>query len=119
MARAEDFKFGSVVVAGKRYGRDVLMFPDGEVRQRKGGFGKFGAHLIRRREIEELLKARPEAVLVGTGTSAKVKLATDAELYVKEAKVELIALPSREAIERLNRLMDEGKRVSALIHITC
>lgn len=119
IARIESFKFGSIIIGGKRYGRDVLMLADGTVKQRKGGFWKFGSHVIKKAEIEELLKASPEVVVVGTGTSAKANLASDAELSLKEAKIELITLPSREAVERLNRLAQEGKRVSALVHITC
>ena len=119
MARIEGFKFGSIVIDGKKYSRDIFIFADGTVKQRKGGFWKFGSHVIKKAEIEELLKASPEVVVVGTGTSAKAKLASDAELSLKEAKIELITLPSREAVERLNRLAQEGKRVSALVHITC
>lgn len=115
----EDFKFGSIIIGGKRYGRDVLILPDGTVKQRKGGFWKFDSHTIKKGEIEELVKANPKVVVVGIGAIAKAKLAADAQLRAKEAKVELIALPSQEAVERLNRLVDEGKRVAALIHITC
>ena len=119
MAKIERFDFGSIVIEGKKYGHDVFMFPDGSVKQRKGGFLKFGSHVIKKAEIEELLKASPQVVVVGTGTSGKAKLASDAELTLKEAKIELLALPSREAVEKLNLLAQEGKRVSALMHITC
>jgi hypothetical protein len=119
MARIEGFKFGSIVISGQKYGRDVLMFSDGTVKQRKGGFWKFGSHVIKKVEIEELMKGGPEVIVVGKGTSSKAKLAPDAELPAKEAKAELVMLSSVEAVERFNRLTDEGKRVSALIHITC
>jgi hypothetical protein len=119
MAKIEGFKFGSIVIGGKKYGRDVLLVPDGTVKQRKGGFWKFGSHVIKKAEIEELVKGGPEVIVVGRGTSSRVKLAPDAELPAKEAKVELVMLSSVEAIERFNRLAGEGKRISALIHITC
>ncbi len=119
IAKVDDFQFGSIVISGKQYGHDVLLFPDGMVTQRKGGFWKFGSHTVKKAEIDELVKANPEVVVVGTGTSGKARLATDAKSCAKAAKVELIVLPSHEAVERLNRLVDEGKQVSALIHITC
>ena len=119
MSTIEGFKFGSIVIGGKRYGRDVLMLPDGTVKQRKGGFWKFGSHVIKKAEIEELVKASPEVVIIGTGTSAVARLAPDAEIPAREAAIELAVLPSKEAVERLNRLVEQGKRVSALIHITC
>jgi len=119
MAKIDSFSFGSIVVEGKKYSRDVLIFPDGSVKKRKGGFWKYGSHAIKKREIEELVKANPEVVIVGTGTDAKAKLESGVESLVKEAKMELVTFPSKEAIERLNQLVGENKRVSALIHITC
>jgi len=51
--------------------------------------------------------------------NAWAQLASDAELCAKEAMIKLIALPSQKAVEKFNQLFDEGKRVAALIHITC
>ena len=119
MPRIEVFKFGSIVIDGKKYGRDMLLFPDGTVIERKGGFWKFGSHVIKKGEIDELIGVKPDTVVIGTGTRTKAKLASDAKLALREAKVELIALPSQEATQRFNELVGEGKRVSALIHITC
>jgi hypothetical protein len=53
-------------------------------------------------------------VVRGTGTNAQAKLASDAELLIEEANVELMAVPSRQAVERFNRLVEEGKQVSII-----
>jgi hypothetical protein len=71
MAKVDSFQFGSTVIDGKRYGHDVLLFPDGVVRERKGGLWKFGSDAIKEAEIEQLIKARPEVLIVGTGTNSK------------------------------------------------
>lgn len=119
MVKVDSFSFGSIVLDGKKYARDVLLFPDGSVKKRKGGFWKYGSHAIKKREIEELADTNPEVVIVGTGTVAKAELEPDAESFARESKPELVVLPSSEAIEELNKLLDKGKRVAALIHITC
>ena len=95
------------------------MLPDGTVRQRRGRFWKFGGHAIRKDEIDELVGANPEIIVVGTGIDAKANLSSDALLALQGEKVDLIVLPSAEAVQKLNQLVDEGKRVSALVHITC
>ena len=120
MPRIESFSFGSIVIGSKTYGRDILILPDGTIKRRRAStrFG-IGSHVIKKGEINELVKANPEVVVVGTGTNAWAQLASDAELCVKEAKIELIALPSEKAAEKFNQLTDEGKKVAALIHITC
>jgi hypothetical protein len=119
MAKVDSFQFGSIVIDGKKYGHDVLLFPDGVVRERKGGFWKFGSHAIKKTEIEELVKAKPEVLIVGTGTNGRARVDSEAEASAKEANIELLVAPSSEAINRLNQLVDGGKHIAALIHITC
>jgi len=119
MARVDSFQFGSIVISGKKYGYDVLLFPDGMVRQRKGELWKFGSHTIKKVDIDELVKAKPEVLIVGTGTNGKARVDPQAEAYAREANIELLVTPSPQAIKHLNQLSDEGKRLSALIHITC
>ena len=119
MTRVDSFQFGSIVINGRKYGRDVLLFPDGTVRERKGGFWKFGSHAIKRADIEELVKVKPDVLIVSTGTNGKARVTSEAEACAKEANIGLLSAPSLEAIKQLNQLIEEGRRVSALIHITC
>ena len=119
MAKIDDFRFGSVVIDRKKHRRDVLIFVDGTVRKRIGGFLMFGSHNIRKEEIEELAQANPEAIIVGTGTSGAASLASEVDKWAKERNLNLIVQPSYEAVANLNELTEEKKRVAALIHITC
>ena len=96
-----------------------MVLPDGTVKEREASKVVFGSHAIRKGEIEELAKTKPETVIVGTGTSGMAAVSQDAQVYAREANLGLMVLPSSEAIEKLNQLMDEGKRIAALIHITC
>ena len=119
MAKIDKFKFGSIVIDGKKHRRDVLIFSDGTVKHRKGGFGMFGSHNIKKEEIEELVRGEPEAIIVGTGTDGKAKLAPEVEKWAKERNLSLIVQPSREALAKLNELTGQKKKIAALIHITC
>jgi len=119
MAKVDSFSFGSIVIAGRKYRRDIFLLPDGTVKQRKGGFWMFGSHNIKRTEIEELARVGAEVAVVGTGTSSKAKVAGEAESFAREAKLELVVLPSHDAVKKLNELLDQRKKVAALIHITC
>ena len=47
MAKINSFNFGFIVVDGKQYIYDVLILPDGTVKQRRGGFWKFGSYVIK------------------------------------------------------------------------
>lgn len=119
MAKVEKFDFGSIVIDGKSYGKDVLIFADGTVKERKGCFWKFGSHDIKKGEIEEIARDAPEAIIVGTGTNGRAHLAPGIEGWAKERNLNLIVQPSEEAIARLHELTGQRKKVAALIHITC
>jgi hypothetical protein len=119
LAKIDSISFGSIVVEGKKYRRDVLLLPDGSVKQRKGGFWIFGSHNIKREELEELSGAGAEVCVIGTGTNSQAKLSKEAKSFAEQAKLELHILPSRQAAPKFNQLLETGKKAAALIHITC
>jgi len=119
MTKVNSFKFGSIILDGKKYSRDVFLYPDGSIRKRKGGFWKFGSHAIKREEIEELVKSTPDVLIVGTGTDGKATLNTDADAFLKGSGVESVVVPSQEAVDKYNELSAQDKHPAALIHITC
>jgi len=119
MAKASSFNFGSIVIDGKQYAYDVVILPEGTVKEREASKAMFGSHTIAKGEIEQLAKTKPETIIVGTGTSGMAAVSKDAQAYAREAKLNLLVLPSSQAIEKLNQLMDERRSVAALIHITC
>ena len=119
MVKIDKFSFGSIVIDGKKYRKDALIFADGTVKKRKGAFLMFGSHNIKKEEIEELVQAEPEMIIVGTGTDGKANLAPGIEDWAKERNLNLIVQPSHEAVAKLNELAEQKKKVAALIHITC
>lgn len=119
MAKIDKLSFGSIVIDGKKYRRDVLILADGTVKKRKGGFFMFGSHNIKKREIEELIQGKPELIVIGTGTDGVANVAADAESRAKEKNLSLLIQPSYDAVAKLNELTEQKKRVAALIHITC
>ena len=119
MTKVNSLSFGSIVVDNKKFSRDVLIFTDGTVEQRRGGLWLFGSHNIKRNEIERLLRDEPEVVIIGTGTNGKAHIAPKAESWLKTKKLEVLVLPSYEAVTKLNEMVDQSKKVASLIHITC
>jgi hypothetical protein len=120
--RIDAFRFGSIEIDGKKYSKDVLIDSEGGIRKRKGGFLKFGSHNISKDEVEDLAgsKEKPDLLIVGLGTSSAAELDPTAETWAGEVGIELVAIPSSEAVERFNKEQEKGdKKTAALIHITC
>jgi hypothetical protein len=100
VAKIDELTFGSMIVEGKKYSRDVLIFADGTVKKRKGGFLTFGSHKIRKQEVEELSQGQPEIIIVGTGTNGAAHIVPEAESWAKEKNLSLLVQLSYDAIPR-------------------
>lgn len=119
MAKIDELAFGSIIVEGKKYRRDVLIFAHGTAKKRKGGFLMFGSHKIKKQELEELSQGQPEIIVIGTGTNGAARVASEAESWAKGQNLSLVGQPSYNAVTRLNELVEQKKKVAALVHITC
>jgi hypothetical protein len=117
LTKIDNFSFGSIVIDGKKYHHDVVILPNGTVRKRRGMLRSLAAHSFRKNEIEKLSEA--EVIILGTGTNGRAHISPEAQSYAQETKLELLPLPSYDAVGKLNQLIDEGKKVGAIIHITC
>ncbi len=89
------------------------------MKQRKGGFRILGSHNLKMKETEELSRAGAEEIVIGTGINPRAGLSNDVKSYAEQAQLELHTLPSYEAVRKFNHLIDLGKKVAAIIHITC
>ncbi len=119
MAKINSFNFGFIVVDGRQYVCDGLILPDGNVKEREPGRGRLGSHTITESEVSKIIIEQPDIVVIGTGMSSLARLDADAENCMLRANVNHVVLPSFQAVEKFNQLIDEGKRVAALIHVTC
>jgi len=111
----EDYRFGRVVVSGETYTSDVIIFPD-HVRadwwRRKG-------HELCREDIAQIVAARPEIVVVGTGAYGRVEVLPDAEEALAAIGTKIIAERTARACDTFNALVGEGRYVVAALHLTC
>ncbi len=119
MCKIDSFNFGFIVVDEKQYSRDIVILPDGTVKDRDPGRGRLGSHTIARSEVEALARTQPEVILIGTGVQNMARLARDAEFYLTEPDLNLTLMPSDEVVKKFNKLVEEGEKVAALIHVTC
>jgi hypothetical protein len=62
--------FGSIVIDGRKYASDLIIYPDGRVvtywRRKRG-------HRLSSDDINGLIASQPEVIIVGTGVYGLVK----------------------------------------------
>lgn len=110
----ESYKFGQIVIDGKKYTTDVIIFPD---RVEDGWWRKEG-HRLFIDDIQEILKERPDILVVGTGYAGLMKIPTETEERLKSEGIQLIAENTRKACKTYNQL-SKSRNVIAAFHLTC
>ena len=110
----EFYDFGQIVINGKRYTTDVIIFPD----RIKDGWWRREGHRLSIDDIKEVVQAKPEVLIVGVGFHGYMKVPNEVKEYFASKKIKVIVENTREACKTYNRLA-KSKRIIAAFHLTC
>ena len=110
----DSYQFGEIVINGKKYTSDVIIFPD---RVRDNWWRKTG-HQLRLGDIAEVLTESPEVLVVGTGASGLVEVLPETRQAAQAQGIKLITEPTDKACRTYNQLSQSQRAVAAL-HLTC
>ena len=113
----ESYKFGVIVINGKKYTSDIIVFPEHVI----DGWWRKEGHRLHVEDIEEILKhePKPKVLIVGTGYYGLVKISPEVENTLESHGIKLVAQPTREACQTFNKNLKSGKRVVGAFHLTC
>jgi hypothetical protein len=112
----QQFSFGQIRIDGIEYGYDVVI-DRGKVGKRKKKASRkfresFGHTPL---SLQEEIPWKCCCLVVGTGEGA-LPVMDEVKREAKRRKVELVILPTEEAMELLNR---HAKSTNAILHVTC
>jgi hypothetical protein len=112
----EHFSFGKIQIDGTEYCHDIVI-DRGEIRERKKKPSKKFRDSFDHTplSLEEEIPWKCRHLVVGTGTGA-LPVMDEVRREARQRKVELIILPTEEAMEHLNRC---AKNTNAILHVTC
>jgi len=110
----DSYDFGRIVVNGKKFGSDVIIFAD----RIDGNWWRREGHTLIVDDLKEIVEAKPEVLVVGTGYSGLMKIPLETERYLKSLGIELIAAKTERACKTYNEL-SKSRRVVAALHLTC
>jgi hypothetical protein len=113
MPRVEAYSFGRVVVDGQEQTRDVIVLPNGLVRN----WWRADGHRLVLADLDDVLGELPEHLIVGTGAYAQMRPDAEALEELRERGVEVEAMPTAEAVVRYGEL--DPARTAAALHLTC
>jgi len=116
MTKIEAYSFGSITVNGMTIQSDLIIFPDGTVKQ--NWWRRQGHHLIFS-DISDLLDAVLDTLVIGTGDSGRMSLSDDLLKECQARGIEVRAMPTADAVDEYNRSLKADGKVGACFHLTC
>jgi hypothetical protein len=108
------YDFGHITIDGKRYSRDLIVFPD----RVKAGWWRKEGHRLQMEDLTEVLEAKPEVLVVGTGYYGEMTVPAETRKQVESKGIELVIQKTADAAQSLNRLIT-SRNVVAALHLTC
>jgi hypothetical protein len=117
LVKFTDYSFGSISIDDVPYDRDVVV-DRGEVRKRKKGPSKalrtdYGHTPL---SIAEDIPWTCRRLVIGTGAHGSLPVMPEVEAEARRRNVDLVLVPTAQAIDALNEDMVD---TNAVLHLTC
>lgn len=110
----ESCEFGRIVIEGKKYTTDVIIYSD----HVEDNWWREAGHSLSAVDLWKVVQAKPEVLVVGTGYSGLMRVPTETEDHLREHGIRLITERTTEAVRIFNQLCQSVNVVAAL-HLTC
>lgn len=112
--KIEHYSFGKITIEGKSYTSDVIIYSE---RVDSSWWRKEG-HSLHIVDLKDVINAKPEILIVGTGYSGAMVIPEETKSYLKLNGIEVHIARTEKAVELFNKLQKDKKVVAAL-HLTC
>jgi len=109
MPHIDEVAFAKLVTGGKVYRSAVLVFPD----HANGRWWRKDGMAYSPEDFAEVVGARPDVVVLGTGFMSKVRVEEETRSLFEENGIECIVSDSAEAVEQFNSLLGKKKVIGA------
>jgi hypothetical protein len=110
----ESYRFGYIVVDGKSYTSDVIIYPD---RVDANWWRKEG-HRLAPEDLKGVVAEEARTIIVGTGTSELMRVPPETLEYLTSKGFEVIVQNTNDACQTYNRMAQQGAVIAAL-HLSC
>lgn len=110
----EYYSWGKIVIGGRTYTSDVIIFPD----HINASWWRKEGHKLHVEDLQEVISANPEAVIIGTGALGVMKVPGETVQHFESRGTQVHVERTGKAVELFNELRGK-KKVIAALHLTC
>ncbi len=112
--RIELYSFGKIVIDGRTYTSDVIIYP-GRV---DASWWRKEGHYLQAADLTDVINAMPDILIVGTGYSGVMTVPEETIRFVRSKGIEMKIERTGKAVELYNTPV-KGRKVIAAMHLTC
>ena len=112
--KIESYSFGEIVIDGRRYRRDLIVYPD----HVGGQWWREAGHSLLLEDFWDVLKIRPEVLIVGQGSLGQMTAPLAVRNQLSSHGVQLIAEDIAHGCD-INNHLNGQRRVTAASNLSC
>jgi hypothetical protein len=112
-----NYSFGYVEVDGEGLRKDIMVVNGRLIKN----WWRDQGHLVQLCDLDAVLDASPHTLVVGTGSSGRLKIADGLSAELGKRGIRLEAIPTELAIMRFEELcgMEGEENIALALHLTC
>jgi hypothetical protein len=110
----DEYKCGKIVVKGKSYSSDLILYPN----RIQTNWGREEEHQVGIKDLEEIIAAYPEYLIIGTGNGGSMNVLPETQTYVKAQGIQLVFMPTASAYKLYNAICTKRRTIGAF-HLAC
>jgi hypothetical protein len=113
--KIDSYSFGRIVIDGKAYTSDVIIFRD----RIDASWWRKEGHSLYPADIADALNAQPDILIIGTGYAGVLRVPDKTLAYIAARAIEVKVERTSKAIELYKARQREKIHVIAALHLTC
>lgn len=111
----EKYSFGSIMIDGAKYRKDVIIFPDRVL----SPWWREEGHSLSLKDLKEVLDFQPELLIIGTGAYGAMNIPKTTLKKLEEQNIKVISVKTGKAVKQYNEKIEENENTVAALHLTC
>lgn len=113
--KIQSYSFGRIIVEKNTYTSDLIILPDKII----SDWWRERGHELQVKDITAVFDSSPSILVIGTGKMDMMKVRENVKNKLKQKDIYYIIERTETAVEKYNKLLTKGRKISAALHLTC
>jgi hypothetical protein len=109
----DSYSFGSIIVAGKRYSSDLIIYQN----KIDAAWWRKEGHRLYLEDLKGVIEAKPKILVIGTGKSGVMKVPDQVVAALKEKGIKVEVEKTQVAVKIYND--NNEQNIIGAFHLTC